>query len=414
MALAAVFHEPQNVMNTRTSLRIGIATTGRFHMFDLARQLAALGQEPRLFTGYPRFKVDSDLRTIARTRPRWLLLEHAHKNLAGGLPAWLRVRTFEDFGRWLDRTLAEAGTDVLDALEGSGLEAGRRLRDRGGVWICNRGSSHILTQKRLLEEEYRRWGYTMPRHFFPPRYVDRCLAEYEGADAIAVGSTFSRTTFVKQGLPASKVHVCPYGVDLSLFRPEPKHDHRFRILFVGTQSLRKGIGYLFEAVRPLVKKGAVELWLIGHTQAETKDLLGRNADLFVHHGALPRSALARYYSQGSVLVLPSIEEGLALVQAQAMACGVPVIATRNTGAEDLFDDGVEGVLVPARSPAAIRRAIQWMLDNPAKRDEMAAAALERVQRLGGWDAYGKRCLDVYRTVLEEKRFGRSTALSMAS
>jgi alpha-maltose-1-phosphate synthase len=393
------------------SLRIGVASTGRFHMFDLARQLAALGQRTRLFTGYPRFKVDGDLRPITRTHARWAVAERL---LAGAVPAWLRVRMFQDFGRWLDRSLPPTGLDILDALEGSGLEAGRKVRDAGGVWICNRGSCHIRTQKWVLEEEYRRWGFALPKHFFPPQYVDRCLAEYEGADAIVVGSTFSGGTFVREGLPSAKIHVCPYGVDLSLFRPAPKRDSRFRVLFVGTQSLRKGIGYLFEALRPLVNKSGVELCLIGHVQPETKALLDRNADLFVHHGALPRAELFSYYSQASVLVLPSLEEGLALVQAQAMACGVPVIATPNTGAEDLFSDGVEGLLVPARSPAAIRDAIQWMMDNPARRDEMAEAALRRVGQLGGWDSYGRRCLDVYRAVRDAKQSTRATPLLKAS
>jgi alpha-maltose-1-phosphate synthase len=411
VVIASVFHEPQNKMKPATSLKIGIASTGRFHMFDLARQLSALGQETRLFTGYPRFKVDGDLRAIAQVRSRWLLFEQAWRRLPVKSPAWVRVRMFEDFGRWLERSLARDTLDVLDALEGSGLEAGRTVRDAGGVWICNRGSSHVLAQKRVLEQEYRRWGFSMPGHFFPPAYVDRCLAEYEGADAIVVGSTFSQRTFVSQGLPPSKIHVCPYGVDLSLFRPERKRDGRFRVLFVGTQSLRKGVGYLFDAVRPLVKNGSIELWLIGHRQPETRQLLDRNADLFVHHGARTRAELSWYYSQGSVLVLPSVEEGLALVQAQAMACGVPVIATPNTGAEDLFSDGLEGLLVPARSPVAIRRAIQRMLDTPAQRDEMAAAALRRVTQLGGWDAYGRRCLQVYRGVLDSKQSGRATALS---
>ena len=96
------------------------------------------------------------------------------------------------------------------------------------------------------------------------------------------------------------------------------------------------------------------------------------------------------------MVLASVEEGLAQVQAQAMACGVPVIATTNTGAEDLFADGVEGFIVPIRSPEAIREKIEWMMDNPALRDQMANAALERVKNLGGWNQYGERVELVYR------------------
>jgi len=110
----------------------------------------------------------------------------------------------------------------------------------------------------------------------------------------------------------------------------------------------------------------------------------------------PRNELWRLYSQASVLVLASVEEGLALVQAQAMACGVPVIATTNTGAEDLFTDGVEGFIVPIRSPGAIRERLEWMIENGELRDEMAAAALRRVKSLGGWNHYGECVESAYR------------------
>jgi glycosyltransferase involved in cell wall biosynthesis len=85
-----------------------------------------------------------------------------------------------------------------------------------------------------------------------------------------------------------------------------------------------------------------------------------------------------------------------LVQAQAMACGVPVIATANTGAEDLFTDGVEGFIVPIRSPEAIREKLEWMMDNRELRDGMAEGALKRVKSLGGWERYGESVESVYR------------------
>ena len=67
-------------------------------------------------------------------------------------------------------------------------------------------------------------------------------------------------------------------------------------------------------------------------------------------GVVGQERLAELMSTSHVMVLPSIEEGLALVQGQAMACGCPVIASTNTGAEDLFTDGVEGFVVPIRDP----------------------------------------------------------------
>ena len=91
-----------------------------------------------------------------------------------------------------------------------------------------------------------------------------------------------------------------------------------------------------------------------------------------------------------------------MVQAQAMACGVPVIATENTGAADLFTDGVEGFIVPIRDAGAIREKILALYENPAMREQMGEAALARVRKLGGWDDYGVRAADYYLQALETR------------
>jgi glycosyltransferase involved in cell wall biosynthesis len=112
--------------------------------------------------------------------------------------------------------------------------------------------------------------------------------------------------------------------------------------------------------------------------------------------------LSWYYSQGSVFVLPSIEEGLALVLSQAMACGLPIIATPNTGAEELITDGREGFIIEARSPQAIQEKIIFLYERPDIRDEMARAALARSNHLGGWESYGKKMMDVYSIALSNR------------
>ena len=197
-------------------MRIAISSIGRFHMFDLARQLARLGQEVALYTGYPKQKVDPDLRPVAKTRPFWVVAEYLRRKL---LPAprttWWADRALEDFGPWLAREIGEA--DILDALAGTGLETGRILREKGVPWICNRGSTHILAQKRLLEEEHSRWNAPPP--YFSPEGLDRALTEYDEADAIVVPSEFARRSFLEQGTSPERIFKCSYGVDLSLFSP---------------------------------------------------------------------------------------------------------------------------------------------------------------------------------------------------
>jgi alpha-maltose-1-phosphate synthase len=106
-------------------------------------------------------------------------------------------------------------------------------------------------------------------------------------------------------------------------------------------------------------------------------------------GSMSQEKLAELMSSSHVMVLPSIEEGLALVQAQAMACGCPLISSVNSGGEDLFENGVEGFLVPIRSPEAIHDRLAHLADDPNLRQQMSAAAQLRVKTLGGWNDYGE-------------------------
>ena len=107
-------------------------------------------------------------------------------------------------------------------------------------------------------------------------------------------------------------------------------------------------------------------------------------------GAVSQERLRELMSASHALVLPSIEEGLALVQAQALACGCPVICSTNTGGEDLFSDGVEGFVVPIRDVDALTARMQELADDPRRQQAMRAAALERVRSIGGWAEYGDR------------------------
>jgi glycosyltransferase involved in cell wall biosynthesis len=93
-------------------------------------------------------------------------------------------------------------------------------------------------------------------------------------------------------------------------------------------------------------------------------------------------------SESHVLVLPSIEDGFGLVLSQALACGCPIVASTNTGGDDLITDGVEGFIVPARDVAALAARLQQLADDPALRRRMSEAALARVKHLGGWRQYG--------------------------
>lgn len=284
--------------------------------------------------------------------------------------------------------------DVFHAMSSFGLVSHRTAKARfGAVTVCDRGSAHILIQEELLREEFGRWGVRFDP--FDRGLVDRELSEYQECDHVVVPSTFARRSFEKSGLPPEKVSQISYGVDLSTFAPCPKLDKTFRVLFVGLASLQKGMPYLLEAVRRARASHNIELWIVGPISPEVRPWFRRLPDGCHWKGRIEREELSWYYSQASVLVMPSIQEGMALVQAQALACGIPVIGTTNSGAEDLLLDGQEGFVVPIRDSDAIADRIVRLASNPDDCARMSAAALERVKTIGGWNAYGDRMIEEY-------------------
>ncbi|MGC1342969.1 MAG: glycosyltransferase family 4 protein, partial [Candidatus Binataceae bacterium] len=307
---------------------MAVASVAPFHAFDLARQMERLGHLGRLYTAYPRFKVDG-LPAVKVSSFPWLMGPATIAGRLGmpGLRDRLNVAAIESFDRWMARRIEQC--DVFHCLSSFGLESHRAARARhGALTVCDRGSSHIRFQNEILREEYAR--FDIPFAGIDARILERELAEYEFCDLISVPSTFSLRSFIEQGIPPEKLRLNPYGVDLAMFRPTPKRDSVFRVLFVGSISIRKGVGYLLEAVRR-ASIPELDLVLIGHMDAEVKRTIDKCGVTLRHLGVLARAQLAEHYSQASALVLPSIEDGFGLVMAQAMACGVPVIATTNTG-----------------------------------------------------------------------------------
>jgi glycosyltransferase involved in cell wall biosynthesis len=116
-------------------------------------------------------------------------------------------------------------------------------------------------------------------------------------------------------------------------------------------------------------------------------------------GHVPQTELKNLMSRSHVMVLPSVQDGFGMVMAQAMACACPVIASRNTGSEDLFSDGSEGFIVPIRDVDALAERLQQLADQPQERAIMGQRALKRVRRMGGWQDFGQKAMTIYEEIL---------------
>jgi len=271
-----------------------------------------------------------------------------------------------------------------------------RAREQGMITFVERPNSHDRYQKRLLWEEFERWGEQVRRSW--ARAIARGLMEFERADFITVPSRFAYESMLAEGIPEERLFLVPYGVDVARFTPGDPPRGVFRLLFVGQVSLRKGVPYLLQAWERLHLPRA-ELWLAGRVTPDARRVVAPYRDhptiRFLGH---VRDVPAVYH-QASTFVLPSIEEGSALVTYEAMAAGLPLIFTPNTGA--VARDGVEGFQVPIRDVDALAAAIERLYRDPGLRREMGRAARERAEEYT-WEAAGERLLAAYQEALRRR------------
>lgn len=375
-------------------MKVCVAVHGRFHAFELAAGLARRGALARLLSTYPGFLVSRLIGERLPVRSAWWL--EARRRLLPGEAVQVALAT--RFGHFA-ATHLPAEADLLVGWSAATLEAIEPARRMGMKVVIERGSTHIAHQTDVLTAAYDAHGLDFNET--PSVTIQREEAEYDAADAIAVPTRFAADTFTARGIPAEKLLVAPYGVDLARFRPGPERpaEAPVRILFVGRVGIRKGVPKLLRAFEGLA--GTAELHLIGPVEPAMEPLMRKlpTAGVTVH-GAQPGDKLPAFYANADAFCLPSLEEGFPLVLLQALASGLPVVTTPEAGAADIVTDGVEGLVVPAGDGGALGDALAALVSDAERRRAMGVAARARIEAGGwSWDDYVERVLANYRTLV---------------
>jgi glycosyltransferase involved in cell wall biosynthesis len=205
-----------------------------------------------------------------------------------------------------------------------------------------------------------------------PERLEQLSKEALLADQCIVASSFTGQTLVENGVPKDRIHLVPLGVELGRYSDRPKEIGPFRVVFVGQMVQRKGLEYLLKAWKRLRLPNA-ELVLAGRGRVDRR-LLAEFASEFKYVGELSNAELRELYITSDLFCMPSLVEGYGLVYLEALACGLPVIATRNTGAADMVQDGREGFIVPIQDVEALAEKLEWAYRNRAALTEMRTAA----------------------------------------
>lgn len=379
--------------------KIAVVVHGRFHGFDLARELLALGHDVTLFTNYPRFvagrfgipkeRVRTYLVHGFASRALWKLFP---RGLNGGIERTTNLA----FGRWAAREVLREAWDVVIGFSGISEAMFRALSETKTVKILQRGSAHIRVQHALLKEEAARIG----RRIETPSdwIVAREEREYSLADAIHVLSTFALESFVAQGVNPHKLFRLSLGVNTRMFRPtgsiieqrcqrilngEPIH-----VLNVGNFSYQKGIEDLAAAIRTLDSR-RFSFRCVGAVAWEARRLRSAMASLIQFKKKQRQFSLPLEYQWGDVFVLATIQDGFAVVLTQALASGLPLIATTNCSAPDLVREGETGWVIPIRCPQALVERLRWCDEHRSELAQIVRQVYASWQNLD-WSETGKQ------------------------
>lgn len=361
-------------------LKINIVSPGRFHVCDLARELDKNGWDVRFYSFVP-----------TRRAKKFGLPSKCNKSILGFIAPFLLLQKYCK-AKWVKQLrifmqdvftrLYMRKCDILIAMSGDFVHTVKYAKRKGVTIILERGSKHILEQRKILESIPSLKG-TKP---VPDANVARELNDYKNADYISVASKHVYESFIKQHFDANKLFVNPYGVDLVMFHPTKNNYRIFDVIMVGGWSYRKGCDLIEQAIR---KTNYKFLHVGGIVDLEFPK--GGN---FTHIDAVDQRQLVDYYNQAKVFLLPSREEGLAMVQAQALACNLPLIGSKDSGAEDLqtlVDYPQYITIIDNYTVDAVIKALDIAIDNYKQLNGKKYAG-NAVSSLT-WSAYGKRYSD---------------------
>ena len=236
------------------------------------------------------------------------------------------------------------------------LEALELCRERGIKCILNQMDPNRV-EAELVRAEEKEWpDWALSSMHVPEEYFARREREWALADRVVVNSEFSRHALLRQGVPAEKLFVLPLCYEaksrsqklrLSTFKPQLS-TAPLRVLFLGQVILRKGIQYLIQAAK-LLEKENIRFDVVGPVGISPTAIASAPKNM-IFHGRSTRDQVDKWYEQADVFVLPTLSDGFAITQLEAMAHGLPVVTTPCCG--EVVSDGVDGFVVSARDAGA--------------------------------------------------------------
>ena len=261
-------------------------------------------------------------------------------------------------------------------------------------------NSHPTSYRGYWQRELDLWcpGKKVP---IPGWMFTRMNRELKRADVVLCPSDFVRDTMVTNGISPQKCFVSHFGVDSDLFSRRIAPPKAVRFVCIGTVCVRKGHQYLFRAfekVRSALPDA--ELFCIGGYKDDFAKEQCRWEGTFVLHDKLTHAEIAELLRSSTAFLLPSLEEGFARVISEAMAVGLPIIASYESGASTVVRDGEEGYIIRPQDIDALAEVMIRVATDRELNERMGEASYQKGSVSNTWLDYGDRLLAEYQRRLK--------------
>ncbi len=317
------------------------------------------------------------------------------------------------------RTVARSslpGHDVFFGYSYMSLEMLEIEKRKGVLTILDQIDPGPVEFRLVAEEMNKHPELAGPAPSYPAPYYERLRQEWDLADVIVVNSEWSRDALISEGVNAEKIEVLPLAYegekaeDLRLkaegemaeirvdsrgltadtpSQTEDKARRPLHVLWLGQVNVRKGIHYLIEAAR-MLEGHEIHFDIVGPIGI-SREMVESAPSNMTFHGSVSRDLIADYYRNADVFVLPTLSDGFAITQLEAMAYGLPVITTPNCG--KVVRDGINGFVVPVADAKALAEAVTRFDQDRGLASRMSAECRETVKGFS-IENYGERLMGI--------------------
>ena len=383
--------------------KVSIVVPGKFHSFNLAKGLQKKNVLFSIITSYPKYLVlkyqikDESIKSIFIKEIIERVLLKLNLNFILSKIYFYLNSLFENLST---KMIEFNKIDILVAWSGSAEKSFKKINllKKNIIKILERGSTHISFQNKILEEEFKK--LRIDKIPIDKRIIEKEIREYNLSDYIFVPSAFAKKTFIENGINEKKIIKVPYGTNLDEFYAEENISKQFTIISTGHISVRKGSLYLLEAFSELNLDDS-KLLMVGNIE---KDLFPFLKPFFLNPNIIfqkhvNQKKLRSFYNNSNLFVTSSLEEGLAVVQIQAMACGLPLICTPNSGGEELIEEGKNGFICPIRDKDYLKNKIIYFYNNREKLKIFGKNSNYKAKNYFSWDKYSQDIYQEYKKLI---------------